>query len=197
MAKQPEPAKPEVDITPTDAKKYPGTWPCTIPAPRHYPFSKHAKLSTKMRVLILPGRIEYDPAMADIEAEVSGLARKNDVTLVAHDYYRGACEIMARRLGLDYMVINVDNDDGKTLPTTVARDILNTSVSARRRVLSKSDLVLAVTDSPFLAALSKTNAKRKSPLTIKTFRAKYHDYIDAKVNAVPTTTPKKKRKKKS
>lgn len=191
--KEPELAKAQVDITPTDAKKYPGTWPGTIPNDRHYPFAKHCKLGSTVRVLILPGRIEYDPAMADIEREVSNLARKNDVTIVVHDYYRGSGEIMARRLGLDYMVVNVDTDDGKRLPTPVAREVLNTSVSARRRVLSKADLVLAVKDSPFLAAITKTNDKRRSPVPVQTFRAKYHDYIDAKVNAVP----KKKKKVKA
>jgi len=191
--KKPDLPKAEVDIEPS---RHEGTWPQTKPNPRPYPFAKQCKLRDKDRILILPGKIDYDPAMADVEREVRNLMRKADVTIVVHDYYRGIGEMMARRNGLDYTVVNVDNDAGTELPTPVARDVLNTSVSARRRLLSKCDRILAVKGSPFLDKIKTTNEKRPNPVEVKLFKAKYHDHLPPHVNAVPTSKPTKKAKRK-
>lgn len=165
----------------------------TKPDPRPYAYGEFPK--HRLNYLILPFRIDYDPGMNDIEAEIRRRMPNYNITIVVPDYYRGIGEMLARRNGLDYLVVNLDLDGGTNLPTLVARNFLNDSKTARRALLRRADQILAGSDSPFLAKIKKTMAAMKSDKPIKLFEPKYHQHHPPECNAVATPVKKRKKKK--
>ena len=140
-------ARPVVDITPTLPTVYDPLppWPFTIPEPRPIPYGKPGK---RVRVLIVPGRLEYDPVMGEMERRVRSLMEKGaDVLIVVPDVYQGVGQIMARRNGLNVMMVNTDFQGATNLPTAMQRSSFLDSKTARRRVMREADIMYISDDS--------------------------------------------------
>lgn len=146
--KQDKAARAVVDISHTPPTAYDPlpTWPYTVPDPRSIPYGKPGK---KVSVLILPGKIEYDPAMHLVEQRVRKMVDAGrHVTIVVPDYYRGVGEILSRRQGLNLLVVNTDKSGAESLPSFPSLDKLKASKVARRRVLMECDVAYIIDNCP-------------------------------------------------
>lgn len=201
MAKQPKTARPEIDITPSFPTAYDPfkPWPFTVPVKRRQPYGKPS--SKRLSVLLLPGACEYDPAMAEVEEYIRFKTETHHVTVVVPDVYRGVGEIMARRNGLNYLIVNTDRHGSEELPSLIQRSYLIESKTARRRILLECDMVLAISDCPSLPAFKKEieGWQKLEGLKVKTFKAMYRKVIAearAKIKKVEDPALSKKRKSK-
>lgn len=176
MAREKEkkaPARAEIDITPswptpTDPFM---PWPWTKPDPRAIPYGKPGK---RIRVLVLPGRVEYDPAMMKIELAVLNYAAKGrDVTIVVPDVWRGTGEIMARRTGSNLMVICTDKAGATSLPSNYTFETFASSKIARRRVLREADVVYMIDTHIALDKIKADIADHHDGMKVKTFKSLY------------------------
>jgi len=186
-------ARAEVDITPSyptyDGDNPP--WPYTRPDPR--PYGYRAKYDKTVRLLILPGHLPHDPAMNQIERVVRRMMdKKIDVVIVVPDCYRGIGEIMARRNGLNYLIVNTDYKDNVNLPGNNLMSVLMTSKTARIRVMQSADRACVVLKNPVTERFIEE--LEESDIQVKTFKPIYRT---PKPRPKPeAVVPEKKSKKK-
>lgn len=113
--------------------------------------------------------------MNEVEQRIRKLASKYHVTVVVPDVYRGVGEIMARRNGLNYLIVNTDLKDAVNLPSSLDRSVLERSSVARRRCLMECDRLFYVTNCPsaksFLDEIPKWS--RLSNIKLTSFKAFY------------------------
>ncbi len=146
-------------------------WPFTLPKERKHGFG--LKRGKAVRVLVIPGAVEYDPAMHLVEETFVRVRDKGyDITIVVPDSYRGIGEIMSRRNGLDLLVISTASPSDVSLPSTQNRTHLRSS-KVCKWILSKVDRVIYVVGNPFaetlvqLAEESDLPTKKFEPLYVK------------------------------
>lgn len=166
------PARPEIDITPTWPSRYDPMppWPYTVPRPRETPYGEQ---KGEIKVLVIPGKIEYDPCMNTAETMLWKLqASGKEVTIVVPDVHRGPGEIMSRRLGANLLVVNTATAGSIDLPTMMQRHYLDSAV-ARKYCVAKADRVIIVRDSPVFDAFMKTIKKAKHSPKVKILDPKY------------------------
>lgn len=193
MAKQEKgPAKPEIDITPSypayDGDNPP--WPYTRPDPR--PFGYKAKHKKTVRLLVLPGHLPYDPSMNAIETTVRKMMERDyNVVIVVPDCYRGIGEIMARRNGLDYMVIHTALRDSINLPGNHELATLMKSKVARKRVIASCDRAAVVLSNPVTELLLE-ELLEEADVKVKTYKPVFKTKKPKPAPVEPK--PKKKRK---
>ena len=187
-------ARAQVDITPS-YPEYAGSnppWPWTRPDPR--PFGYRARHDKTVRLLILPGRLPHDPAMNQIEQTVRRMMEKKiNVLIVVPDCYRSIGEIMARRNGLDYMVINVDFKETVNLPTNCEISVLARSKTARIRVMQQVDRACVVLKNP--ATESFIEELNESSIKVKEFKPVFKTPKPRKAEPAPEVKKSKKGKK--
>lgn len=173
MSSKAKPARAEVDITPSwpSANDPLPPWPYTKPDPRPVPYGKPGKT---VRVLILPGRMEYDPCMNAMEQRIRKLmAEAKNVVIVVPDVWRGVGEIMARRNGLNWMVINTDNAGSTVLPSVHGFDKFAGSKVARRRVLREADMVYIVDNNVAFTQITEDVEAHHEGMPVRVFKHKY------------------------
>lgn len=189
-------ARAEVDISanlPTSHDPF-QPWPYTIPIPRSRPYGRPGE--TK-HVLILPGKLEYDPCMALVEKFVRRLdsVKGFNVVIVVPDVWRGVGEIMARRNGLDYRVMNTDAAGATVLPSTPGPDKFADSKTARSRVLRVVDYALIVDNNVAAEKVLKDIEQRFQRIKIKVFKHLYVKKSESSVKPKKASTEKPKSKK--
>lgn len=192
-----------------EVTRHTGCWPSQLADKRVRPFGSPVK-GAPFRVLILPGKVEYDPAMQDMETWVRNLMDESgrNVIVMVTDYYVGSGTIMARRLGVDLHILNTDTLGSEDLPSLIRRDILTTSKAARRKVLThlkSTDYVAYVSDSPDWPAMRKTlkslegkHGAKLLPTQVE-FSARYAEFNAPNTNTVvpeDITKPTKRKKRK-
>lgn len=166
------PARAEIDITPTWPSRYDPMppWPFTHPGQREIAYGDQ---KGEIRVLVLPGKIEYDPCMNKAEKLLRSLqGRGREVTVVVPDVYRGSGEIMSRRLGANLLVVNTGTAGSLDLPSLVQYSNLGSSV-ARKYCVRKADAAILVKDSPYFKDFCNTIKKLKPDIKVKKLDPKY------------------------
>ena len=165
-------ARPKIDITPTWPSRYDPMppWPFTKPAPRGTPYGDQ---KGEVKVLLIPGKIEYDPCMNTAESLMRRIQDSGkELTIIVPDVHRGPGEIMSRRLGANLLVVNTSTAGSLDLPTTMQRHFLDSS-TARKYCVDKADRVIIVRDSPAFEGFMKTIKKAKHKPKVKVIEPKY------------------------
>lgn len=200
MAGEKRSARAEIDITPTYPSAYDPhpPWPYTTPEPRPIPYGKPGK---RLNVLVLPGKVEYDPAMTIVEEYVRKMTAKGRyVNVIVPDVWRGIGEVLARRNGLNYMVINTDKAGATTLPSVNGFEKFARSKTARRRCLREADVVLIVDNNVAFKEIHKDIADHFEDLKVVTVGHSYESLHHANKMrseyAKASIKPKPKGKKK-
>jgi len=168
-----KPATCEIDITPTYPTRYDPLppWPYTRPDPRP---SEYGKPGKRINVLLIPGQIEYDPCMNSVEKSVRKLVKAGrHVVIVVPDVYRGVGEIMARRNGLNFLVVNTDKAGNTSLPTIIDRATFFVSKTARRRTMMEADVMYLVDSNPVFDVVAKEAKKFFPELKVNVVEHQY------------------------
>lgn len=161
-------ARPVIDITPDTRTPI---WPNNHPRKLPKFLAKTARAEDRAIVLLCPGRVEYDSAMAHIENWL--LHNLEDPVIVVADFHLGAGQIMSRRNGWDLTIRTTREDKGTTRPEWQAWDkrLPHQKVMWKRLLLNVTH-VLAVKSCPYLPQLLEHNGDAR----VVSFRARYADH---------------------
>lgn len=158
-------AKPVLDQQPTFNLKL---WPATLP-PKPQTYKVERNRTERPRVLLWPGRIEYDPAMTQIERLIRKL--DNPIIVVA-DFHVGVGTIMSRRLGLDLMVVHTRSDGSVKLHNLGPSQILEQK-ELFKNLLYRSNHLYGVRGNKGISKLKKLITKYGFPHKVKTFEPEH------------------------
>jgi hypothetical protein len=161
QGKKPD-AKPKVNIAPEFNLPL---WPATLPK-KSPPYKAFKSFKDRPHVLIWPGRIDFDPAMAEVE---KALIKMDRPVVVVADFHVGTGTTMSRRNGYDLLVVHTRDDGGQQTNIGLSPSQLEQQRALYLNLLYRATHLLGVRGTKGLQKLKSLIREKELNIKVKTF----------------------------